>query len=378
MSTIQKRPAAKTATQALARVGCGMGDGGAAEQDAQGVVGEEGLRRQERPRAPPRCGSSASCTAGTRRAITASSASAAPMPRIQRNRRRIVSLLLARALPVDPDRALSMAQRDSPAAGPPAATSHRGLRIGILPVPRARAQAANRAGAGEANLDFEYSDKTKLLMSKLQDFMDAHIYPNEVAYYRHHQAQADRWQTPPMMEELKRKAREAGLWNLFLPESERGAGLREPRVRPALRDHGARGLRAGGLQLRGARHRQHGGDRALRHGGPQEGMARAAARGTHPLRLRHDRAGRGFVRRHQHLHRDPPGRRRVRHQRPQVVDLGHPRPPLQDPDRDGPDGQRRPDSSPAEHDPGAARHAGRHGRALPPGLRLRRRSPRPR
>jgi acyl-CoA dehydrogenase len=55
--------------------------------------------------------------------------------------------------------------------------------------------------------------------------MDTHILPNEEAYYRQHDAQEDRWQTPVMMEELKAKAREQGLWNLFLPESERGAGF---------------------------------------------------------------------------------------------------------------------------------------------------------
>jgi len=74
-------------------------------------------------------------------------------------------------------------------------------------------------------LDFEYSEKTKQLLARLNAFMDEHIYPNEEAYYRQHDALGDRWQIPPMMEELKGKARSAGLWNLFLPESERGAGL---------------------------------------------------------------------------------------------------------------------------------------------------------
>jgi acyl-CoA dehydrogenase len=74
-------------------------------------------------------------------------------------------------------------------------------------------------------VEFEYNDKTKLALAKLHEFMDAHILPNEEEYYRQHDAQEDRWQTPPMMEELKSKAREQGLWNLFLPESERGAGF---------------------------------------------------------------------------------------------------------------------------------------------------------
>jgi len=74
-------------------------------------------------------------------------------------------------------------------------------------------------------MEFEFDDKTKLALSKLQAFMDEHIYPNEEAYYAQHAAQSDRWQTPALMEELKEKAREAGLWNLFLPHSDRGPGF---------------------------------------------------------------------------------------------------------------------------------------------------------
>jgi acyl-CoA dehydrogenase len=55
--------------------------------------------------------------------------------------------------------------------------------------------------------------------------MDAHIYPNEDLYYEQLNEGESRWETPPILEELKVKARAAGLWNMFLPESERGAGL---------------------------------------------------------------------------------------------------------------------------------------------------------
>jgi len=72
---------------------------------------------------------------------------------------------------------------------------------------------------------FEYSEKCQNALHQLRQFMDEHIYPNEAAYAAQHAAMADRWQTPPMMEELKAKAKQAGLWNLFLPESEAGAGL---------------------------------------------------------------------------------------------------------------------------------------------------------
>jgi acyl-CoA dehydrogenase len=74
-------------------------------------------------------------------------------------------------------------------------------------------------------VDFEYSRKTKDLLARLQAFMDEHIYPNEAAFYRQHDEMPDRWQIPPMLQELKARARKAGLWNLFLPESDRGAGL---------------------------------------------------------------------------------------------------------------------------------------------------------
>jgi acyl-CoA dehydrogenase len=74
-------------------------------------------------------------------------------------------------------------------------------------------------------LDFAYSEKTRYALERLGRFMDEHIYPVEAEYYRQHRALPDRWQSPPLLEELKRQARQAGLWNLFLPESEHGAGF---------------------------------------------------------------------------------------------------------------------------------------------------------
>src|SRR5271154_1930861 len=72
---------------------------------------------------------------------------------------------------------------------------------------------------------FEYTGKVKELQKKLQAFMDEHIYPNEKRYYAEHESKGDRWQPSRVIEELKPKAKAAGLWNLFLPESEYGAGL---------------------------------------------------------------------------------------------------------------------------------------------------------
>jgi acyl-CoA dehydrogenase len=75
-------------------------------------------------------------------------------------------------------------------------------------------------------MDFLYSAKVKELQNKLTNFMEQHVYPNEKAYELQLNEQENRWSTvPPIMEDLKEKARAAGLWNLFLPESEYGAGL---------------------------------------------------------------------------------------------------------------------------------------------------------
>jgi acyl-CoA dehydrogenase len=74
-------------------------------------------------------------------------------------------------------------------------------------------------------MDFDYNEKTQLALARLNDFMDEHVYPNEAAFYEQHDALPNRWETPPLMEELKAKAREAGLWNLFLPHSDRGPGF---------------------------------------------------------------------------------------------------------------------------------------------------------
>jgi acyl-CoA dehydrogenase len=72
-------------------------------------------------------------------------------------------------------------------------------------------------------MNLEPNEKTKELQRRLRAFMDEHIYPNE---RRHEQEiERDRWAPTRVIEELKPKARAAGLWNLFLPDDEHGAGL---------------------------------------------------------------------------------------------------------------------------------------------------------
>jgi len=74
-------------------------------------------------------------------------------------------------------------------------------------------------------MNFEYSDKVKELIASLEAFMDEHIYPREKEFTDHLQTTENRWAAHPLIEELKPKAKAAGLWNLFLPDEEHGAGL---------------------------------------------------------------------------------------------------------------------------------------------------------
>ncbi len=74
-------------------------------------------------------------------------------------------------------------------------------------------------------MDFDHSDKTSDLIQRLSAFMGKHIYPNESTFYGQVNAMGDDWVPAAIIEELKPKAREAGLWNLFLPDSSLGAGL---------------------------------------------------------------------------------------------------------------------------------------------------------
>ena len=74
-------------------------------------------------------------------------------------------------------------------------------------------------------MNFDYSEKVQRLRAQLEAFMDEHVYPNERIYREQLEAAEDRWSIPPIMDGLKKEAREAGLWNLFLPDSEYGAGL---------------------------------------------------------------------------------------------------------------------------------------------------------
>jgi acyl-CoA dehydrogenase len=74
-------------------------------------------------------------------------------------------------------------------------------------------------------MDFEYSPKVAAHRQRLTAFMEEHVYPNEAPYFAALDEGQSRWTVPHLIEELKSKAQAAGLWNLFLPDSEYGAGL---------------------------------------------------------------------------------------------------------------------------------------------------------
>ena len=83
-------------------------------------------------------------------------------------------------------------------------------------------------------MHFEFDDKTRELQARLESFMDRYVYPNNDAFLDHAEnaTGADRWTPPAILEDVKQKAREEGLWNLFLPETDEGAGLTNMQYAP--------------------------------------------------------------------------------------------------------------------------------------------------
>ena len=90
-------------------------------------------------------------------------------------------------------------------------------------------------------MDFGYSPKVKELRERVDAFMQEHVFPAEAIFHKQ-VSEGDRWQPTAIVEELKVKARAAGLWNLFLPESELGAGLTNLEYAPLAELMGRSGL----------------------------------------------------------------------------------------------------------------------------------------
>lgn len=81
-------------------------------------------------------------------------------------------------------------------------------------------------------MNLELSEKVSVLLAKLHTFMDDEVYPNEAKYVDQLEAADDRWKSPAIMDTMKSAAQTAGLWNLFLPESDYGAGLTNAEYAP--------------------------------------------------------------------------------------------------------------------------------------------------
>ncbi len=80
-------------------------------------------------------------------------------------------------------------------------------------------------------MNFEFSNKVTELQNKLKNFMNENVYKNEEVFEEQLNKNG-RWTIPPILEELKEKAKKEGLWNLFLPESDLGAGLKNIEYAP--------------------------------------------------------------------------------------------------------------------------------------------------
>jgi acyl-CoA dehydrogenase len=81
-------------------------------------------------------------------------------------------------------------------------------------------------------VDFALDQRTLELRERLEAFFAEHIEPNEHVFEEQVAAMENPWDTPPIVEDLKQLAREAGLWNLFLPDPEHGAGLTNMQYAP--------------------------------------------------------------------------------------------------------------------------------------------------
>ncbi len=219
-------------------------------------------------------------------------------------------------------------------------------------------------------MDFAYSAKVKDLQEKLGRFMDEHIYPSE-RKYDDGIAPDQHWQPRPIVEELKPKARAAGLWNLFLPESKDGAGLTNLEYAPLCE---IMGRVSWAPEVFNCSAPDTGNMEVLARYGTEEqkkqwlvplldGKIRSGFAMTEPAVASSDATNIEVF--------DPPRRRPLRHQRPQMVDVGRARSALQDSDLHGQDlAQQSRQIQAAVDDPGAKGYARREDPALAASVRL--------
>ena len=170
-------------------------------------------------------------------------------------------------------------------------------------------------------MDFAFSDRCLDYRDRLLAFMDERIYPTE-ARLRASSCRdaATRTTSPPVMEELKADARARGLWNLFQPHPEWGPGLTNVEYAPLAEIMGRSRIASEACNCSAP---DTGNMEVLTMfgtAGAAGPVAAPAARRRDPVRVRDDRARRRLLGRHEHLAAHRARRRRLRPQRPQVVD----------------------------------------------------------
>ena len=150
-------------------------------------------------------------------------------------------------------------------------------------------------------MDFQPSDRSLQYRERLLAFMDEHVYPAEAVYEHQLRESGDPHHQPQVMEELKARARERGLWNMFLPDAEHGAGLSNGDYAPLAEILGRSHIASEACNCSAP---DTGNMEVLHQFADEEQKERwlrAAARRRDPLGLRDDRAGRGELGRDQHL-----------------------------------------------------------------------------
>jgi acyl-CoA dehydrogenase len=221
-------------------------------------------------------------------------------------------------------------------------------------------------------------------MAQPRAVVHAQACPSRGAVYKQQDAEGERWKVIPILEDLKKKARAEGLWNMFMPPSAheddefRGAGLSNLEYAPLAEEMGHIGWASevfncsapdtGNMEVfmrYGSKEQKRKWLRPL-----MDGEIRSAFLMTEPAVASSDATNIET--------RIKKRRRSLRHQRPQMVVVGRRRSPLQDRDPDGQDRSQAAAAPAAVADPGAARHQGRQGREDAAGVRLRRRAARPR
>ena len=232
-------------------------------------------------------------------------------------------------------------------------------------------------------MDFNMSDRQHEWLNRVQSFMNKHVRP-AVPIYKQQDDEGARWKVIPILEDLKKKAKAEGLWNMFMPPSSheddefRGAGLSNLEYAPLAEEMGHIGWASevfncsapdtGNMEVfmrYGTKEQKRKWLRPL-----MDGEIRSAFLMTEPAVASSDATNIET--------RIETRRRPLRHQRPQMVVVGRRRSPLQDRDPDGQDRSEGAAPSAAVADPGAARYPRHQGRKDAAGVRLRRRAARPR